>query len=143
MRILVSGSRIKKPGLDSTREDWDRYKRQREEYSLLVACELADISTTEDEEDPMVVVQGACRDSADEFADAWAVENEIVSESHPADWNKNGKAAGPIRNGEMVALGADVALVFWDGSSTGSFDALKRCVKAGIRAVVVPLRLPE
>jgi hypothetical protein len=46
----------------------------------------------------------------------------------PAQWEKFGKKAGPIRNGEMIAstyqhqqLGNKVmALIFWDGKSKGT-----------------------
>jgi hypothetical protein len=37
----------------------------------------------------------------------------------PADWNKHGKAAGPIRNRQMVEY-ADELLLIWDGESKGS-----------------------
>jgi hypothetical protein len=37
----------------------------------------------------------------------------------PADWNKHGRAAGPIRN-EQMALYADGVIAFWDGKSRGT-----------------------
>jgi hypothetical protein len=36
-----------------------------------------------------------------------------------ADWEQYGKAAGPIRNGEMAQY-ADALLLIWDGESKGS-----------------------
>lgn len=36
-----------------------------------------------------------------------------------ANWNKHGKAAGPIRNAEMADY-ADALLLIWDGRSRGS-----------------------
>lgn len=35
------------------------------------------------------------------------------------DWNKHGKAAGPIRNRQMAEY-ADALLLIWDGQSRGS-----------------------
>jgi hypothetical protein len=37
----------------------------------------------------------------------------------PADWNKHGKSAGPIRNKAMAEY-ADALLLIWDGQSSGS-----------------------
>lgn len=36
-----------------------------------------------------------------------------------ADWNKHGKAAGPIRNREMAKY-ADALVAVWDGQSSGT-----------------------
>lgn len=54
-------------------------------------------------------------------------------EPHRADWSKYGKAAGPIRNREMVEAGADVCLAFMLPDSTGTADCVKRAKAAGIK----------
>jgi hypothetical protein len=41
-------------------------------------------------------------------------------EAHPADWHRNGRAAGYRRNAEMIALGADWCAAFIRGRSPGS-----------------------
>lgn len=41
--------------------------------------------------------------------------------SFPADWEKHGKAAGPIRNRQMADY-ADGLLLLWDGKSPGSHN---------------------
>jgi predicted Rossmann-fold nucleotide-binding protein len=47
-----------------------------------------------------------------------------------ADWNKHGKAAGPIRNKEIAKIGHGLA-IFTGGSGTNSmnFEALKAGIK--------------
>lgn len=67
----------------------------------------------------MVVVHGHCPTGADAIADQWAVRiNRLYPhtvhppERHPADWDRQGKRAGMVRNAEMVRLGADVCLAF-------------------------------
>lgn len=47
-----------------------------------------------------------------------------------ADWNKHGKAAGPIRNKEMAEY-ADALLLIWDGKSKGSASMLREMKKLG------------
>jgi hypothetical protein len=60
----------------------------------------------------IVIVHGACPEGADAMADRIAQHYGYRTEPHPADWRTHGKAAGPVRNAEMVALGASVALAF-------------------------------
>jgi len=65
--------------------------------------------------EPTEIVCGMAR-GADLLGKAWAEHQHIQVKEFPADWEKYGKAAGPIRNKEM-ALYCDAALVFiWDGS---------------------------
>lgn len=88
---------------------------------------------------PFVIVHGGAR-GTDSVAAQWASETQGVEpEPHPADWNLHGKAAGPIRNQEMVDLGADICLAFPSGGSIGTWDCLKRAALAGIPGRVHPL----
>lgn len=47
-----------------------------------------------------------------------------------ADWTKFGRAAGPIRNTEIVKR-CDRLIAFWDGKSRGTADAIKKALAAG------------
>jgi hypothetical protein len=71
--------------------------------------------------DGLIVVHGACRDrdgnllGADRWADEWADHNwdlGVRKERYPADWDRHGRHAGPVRNHHMVSLGADECLAF-------------------------------
>jgi hypothetical protein len=54
--------------------------------------------------------------------------------SFPADWDRHGKKAGPIRNQEMVDSGADFVIAVHRGlaRSRGTRDLVERSLKAGI-----------
>lgn len=48
-----------------------------------------------------LLVHGGCRSGADFFADLWARNRRQKVKEYPAEWDKHGNAAGPIRNGFM------------------------------------------
>ncbi len=54
----------------------------------------------------------------------------------PADWDKHGKAAGPIRNKQMAEY-ADALLLIWDGNSRGSMNMKKEAEKANLQIVEI------
>lgn len=55
-------------------------------------------------------------------------------EDHGAHWDRHGKAAGYIRNAEMVDAGADVCLAFFQhgAKNRGTTDCVSRARAAGI-----------
>ena len=61
----------------------------------------------------------------DTLGERWAKENGIPVTPFPANWKKHGRAAGPIRNGEM-ALYADALVAVWNGKSTGTRDMIAK-----------------
>jgi len=81
-----------------------------------------------------VVVHGACPRGADAVADRLARElaPAAVPESHPADWDRFGKAAGFRRNDEMARLGAIVCLAFIRDGSRGASHCADRAQALGI-----------
>jgi len=50
----------------------------------------------------VIVIHGAAR-GLDQIAGEIATQNEWISFSYPARWNKFGRSAGPIRNQVMLA----------------------------------------
>jgi hypothetical protein len=122
MRILVCGSR-----------DWtDRDA---------VRCALA-LATTLGEYEETIVVHGGAR-GADSIAHEVAGEMGFVREVHEAEWDRDGKAAGPIRNDKMAKLGAGLCLAFWDGQSRGTLDMIQRATRHGIPVRIVPRHIDE
>ncbi len=76
---------------------------------------------------------------ADRLGKRYAVEYGIPQEVFPADWNKHGKAAGPIRNSEMINHVKDEQAGFislWDGKSRGSWDCIRKAYEAGLSIYV-------
>lgn len=78
-----------------------------------------------------VIVHGDAY-GADKLAGIWAKQNGRGVEAHPADWNKHGRAAGPIRNSAMLASGVDLVIAFWDGASRGTKDMIDKAKAADV-----------
>ena len=55
---------------------------------------------------------------------------------HPADWNRLGRAAGPIRNEEMAEV-SDALIAFWDGKSRGTKSMIEIARRKGLQVAVV------
>lgn len=86
--------------------------------------------------DRIVLVHGAAR-GADQLAAAVGKSMGFVLEAHPAEWNAHGKAAAPIRNKEMVDLGADLMLAFPRGTSRRTRGCMQLAAEAGIEIINV------
>lgn len=82
----------------------------------------------------VVLVSGGAK-GADRLAERWAYSKKYTVVQFIPDWTRHGKAAGPIRNQEMVDYVKDggVAIFLWDGKSPGTKDCVERCQKAGVR----------
>lgn len=83
-----------------------------------------------------IVVHGAAR-GVDTMADLFARAFEYEVHPHPADWDTYHRAAGPIRNTEMLAEKPDLVLAFHDDllSSKGTRNMVNQAVKAGIPTI--------
>ena len=68
------------------------------------------------------VVCGEAR-GADTLGKIWAKSKGIPVKSFPAEWDKFGRMAGPIRNRDMGKY-ADYLVAFWDGESVGTKDMI-------------------
>lgn len=106
------------------------------DYELL--CAKLDLYTAD--LGKIVVVHGVAS-GADTLAEKWAfARGHNVLRFH-ADWDAHGKAAGPIRNQEMIDHVLTVpdrfAVAFWDGKSAGTEDTITRCRKHGIPLKVI------
>jgi hypothetical protein len=78
-----------------------------------------------------VVIEGGAR-GADRLARNWAKLNGCHVQTFLADWQKDGRAAGPIRNQRMIDQGKpDLVIAFPGGRGTA--DMVRRAKTAGIK----------
>jgi hypothetical protein len=88
---------------------------------------------------PDVTIISGCAPGADTLGEGYARKRGLACERMPADWSK-GKGAGPRRNQEMVDV-AQAAVFFWDGSSRGTADCIRRAEAAGLQVRVIKVRV--
>ncbi len=117
MKVLICGGRDYK--------DWETLSK--------TLHQLTDVFTTLD---TITEIAHGDASGADEMADDWAWVQQIPVKKFPADWKKHGKAAGPIRNAQMLKeFTPDVVVAFPGGRGTG--DMIQRAKAAGIRVIEV------
>lgn len=79
---------------------------------------------------PRAIIHGGAP-GADSLAHLWAARHGTTGIAFPADWNKHGKAAGPIRNQEMIDHGKPNLVVAFPGGR-GTADMVQKAKTAGI-----------
>ena len=65
---------------------------------------------------------------ADSLAAQFAEDYGLELEVYRPDWKEYGKAAGMIRNSDIVKA-SDGIIAFWDGKSKGANDSIKKARK--------------
>lgn len=105
-----------------------------DDYNLLqVSCDklLAEKRRTH----IIVILSGTAR-GADRLGEAYAKTQGFRLQQFPANWEKDGKAAGPIRNAKM-ADNADALIAFWDGFSRGTRNMIETARRKGLAVRVI------
>lgn len=70
----------------------------------------------------------------------FAIGHDYKLHKYPADWEKYGKAAGSIRNKQMLVEGKpDLVIAFWDGESRGTKNMIDQATKAGVPIKVISI----
>ena len=82
-----------------------------------------------------VLVHGCARGADQMAADLATGIEGVTIEGYPANWATYHRAAGPIRNQQMLDSGVDLVLAFHSdiSKSKGTADMLNRARKAGIK----------
>lgn len=81
------------------------------------------------------IVSGTAR-GADRLGERYGKERGYDVALFPADWDKNGRSAGYIRNWEMAQY-ANVCVIFWDGKSKGTKNMKDQAQKNGLDVHVI------
>jgi len=82
------------------------------------------------------IISGMAR-GADTLAAEWAITYGVVLRPFPANWREHGKAAGAIRNQQMIDEGMPDVVVAFPGG-VGTADMVRRARKAKIHVVEGP-----
>lgn len=90
---------------------------------------------------PTEIVSGGAA-GIDSCAKRYAQDKKMMFALFEPDWDKFGKAAGPIRN-EAMAQYSDALLLIWDGKSRGSSDMKSRALKNGKKVFEIIVQIPE
>ena len=85
-----------------------------------------------------VIIEGEAR-GADKIAGECAGTLGLDVRKFPADWDKHGKAAGPIRNRQMLDQQPDLVIAFHENldKSKGTADTVREAKKRGIPVEVI------
>lgn len=82
------------------------------------------------------IISGGCPTGIDRIAEQYAQERGISCTVICADWDKYGRAAGPIRNRQMAER-ADQLLAIWDGKSRGTGNMIQTMQELGKPVTIV------
>ena len=129
MKVLVCGGR------DYGHIDWkvekDTMLLQERVAQWYHAISILDDLPKED----LVIISGMAK-GADTVAAAWAVSNNITLEAYPAKWDEYGKAAGIIRNTEMLEEGEPDLMIAFSGG-IGTDNMIKQSKNCGVEVRII------
>ncbi len=87
---------------------------------------------------PVRFFVGDCPSGVDAIALQVADKHDLDIHIFVADWEKHGRAAGPIRNGEMVSRKPHLWYAFRNnGDSPGTDDGIRQALEAGVPTYIV------
>jgi hypothetical protein len=77
----------------------------------------------------------------DSLAKSYAISKNIKYKEFPADWNKHGRAAGPIRNKQMAEY-SDILIAFRyvDNPSRGTENMIRQAKENNLKIIMVNIR---
>ena len=83
---------------------------------------------------PLFVIEGGAQ-GVDRWAREWRADRLHPGKTYPAAWDRDGKAAGPIRNRRMIEEGRPALVVAFPGGK-GTANMVEQA-----RAALIPLEI--
>ena len=82
-----------------------------------------------------VVIEGDAQ-GVDRMAGYWARKNKIDNRKFRADWKRLGRAAGPLRNRQMLEIGQPHCVIAFPGGP-GTANMIKQARDAGVEVIEI------
>ena len=83
----------------------------------------------------VIIISGHAT-GADALGEKFARDHNLRCELYPADWERHGNTAGPLRNAEMADI-ADALIAFWDGRIRGTRSMIEIATSKGLQVAIV------
>lgn len=93
-------------------------------------CQILDQFISEE----VIIIHGGAS-GADALANIWAITNNKEIREYKANWDKYGKAAGPIRNSKMLEENPNIVIAFPGGRGTA--DMVFKSKQLNIKVIEV------
>ena len=113
MKVIIAGGR-----------DFNQYEVLKDYCDKMLSQQSSSIE----------IVSGTAK-GADQLGERYAKERGYPIKRFPADWDKHGKAAGPLRNKEMADY-ATALIAFWDEQSKGTKNMIETAKSLGLKVRV-------
>lgn len=107
-RVLVCGGR--------------EYDDREQLFRVLDAAHLAN---------PIILLIHGAAPGADSLAKEWALKRDVFCQAYPADWHGHGRAAGPLRNKQMLDDGKPHMVIAFPGGK-GTANMIQQSEVAGV-----------
>lgn len=122
MKVLVTG---------------DRNYSDREKVKEILTT-LVQLNSSMGDHNEIILLHGAAK-GADTLAGEVGASLDFRVVAIPADWERYGRAAGPIRNRQMLDEQPDLVIAFHDDieNSKGTKDCLMEAERRGIDSILV------
>lgn len=119
-RVIIAGTR-----------NFSNYELLKEKCNNILSAKRQDSN--------IVILSGTAK-GADRLGERYARERGFLLRRFPADWDKDGNKAGPIRNAKM-ADNADALIAFWDGTSRGTAHMIMTAKEKGLATRVINYKI--